>query len=99
MADRGLRVLAFAHRALPTGYVLADAEEDLVLTALVGFEDPPRPEVPSAVRRCREAGVKVVMVTGDHPHTALAIAREIGLVTSVAPRFLTGRRPRSHVGH
>ena len=50
------------------------------LTALVGFEDPPRPEVPAAVRRCRDAGIKVVMVTGDHPHTALAIAREIGLV-------------------
>ena len=64
--------------------------EDLVLTALVGFEDPPRPEVPSAVRRCRDAGIKVVMVTGDHPHTALAIAREIGLVTSAAPCLLTG---------
>ena len=83
-------MLAFAHRVLPTGYVLADAEDDLVLTALVGFEDPPRPEVPSAVRRCREAGVKVVMVTGDHPHTALAIAREIGLVTNAATRLLTG---------
>jgi magnesium-transporting ATPase (P-type) len=90
MADRGLRVLAFAHRVLPPGCVLPEAEEDLVLTGLVGFEDPPRPEVPSAVGRCREAGVKVVMVTGDHPHTALAIAREIGLVTSVAPRVLTG---------
>ena len=90
MADRGLRVLAFAHRVLPTGYVVADADQDLVLTALVGFEDPPRPEVPSAVRRCRAAGVKVVMVTGDHPHTALAIAREIGLVTNIAPRLLTG---------
>jgi magnesium-transporting ATPase (P-type) len=83
-------VLTFAHRVLPTGYVLADAECDLVLTALVGFEDPPRPEVPSAVRRCREAGVKVVMVTGDHPHTALAIAREIGLVTNAASQILTG---------
>ena len=90
MADRGLRVLAFAHRLLPSGYVLADADQDLVLTALVGFEDPPRPEVPSAVRRCRAAGVKVVMVTGDHPHTALAIGREIGLVTTVEPRLLTG---------
>ena len=90
MADRGLRVLGFAHRVLPTEYVLAEADADLVLTALVGFEDPPRPEVPSAVRRCRDAGVKVVMVTGDHPHTALAIAREVGLVTSAAPCLLTG---------
>ena len=49
MADRGLRVLALAYRALPANYVLADAEQDLVVTALVGFEDPPRPEVPAAV--------------------------------------------------
>ena len=90
MADRGLRVLALAYRVLPAGYVLADAEQDLVLTALVGFEDPPRPEVPAAVRRCREAGIKIVMVTGDHPHTALAVAREIGLVQSAAPTLLTG---------
>ena len=90
MADRGFRVLALAHRRLPDKYVLAEAEQDLVVTALVGFEDPPRPEVPSAVRRCREAGIKVVMVTGDHPHTALAIAREIGLVTHETPRLLTG---------
>ena len=90
MADRGLRVLALAYRVLPANYVLADAEQDLVVTALVGFEDPPRPEVPAAVRRCREAGIKIVMATGDHPHTALAVAREIGLVQSAAPTLLTG---------
>jgi magnesium-transporting ATPase (P-type) len=90
MADRGLRVLALAHRVLPTAYVLANADEDLVLTALVGFEDQPRPEVPLAVRRCREAGVKVIMVTGDHPHTALAVAREIGLVQGSEPSLMTG---------
>jgi magnesium-transporting ATPase (P-type) len=70
--------------------VLASAEQDLVLTALVGFEDPPRPEVPAAIRRCRGAGIKIVMVTGDHPHTALAVAREIGLVQGEAPALLTG---------
>ena len=90
MADRGLRVLACAYRILPVDYVLADAEQDLVVTALVGFEDPPRPEVPAAVRRCRDAGIKVIMVTGDHPRTAVAIAREIGLIRSAAPRVLTG---------
>ena len=90
MADRGLRVLALAYRALPANYVLADAEQDLVVTALVGFEDPPRPEVPAAVRRCREAGIKIVMATGDHPHTAVAVAREIGLVQGAAPTLLTG---------
>ncbi len=90
MADRGLRVLAFAYRVLPAGYVLADADEDLVLTALVGFEDPPRPEVPAAVRQCQDAGIRIVMVTGDHPHTALAVAREIGLVQGNSPRLMTG---------
>ena len=90
MADRGLRVLALGYRVLPAGCRLADAEQDLVVTALVGFEDPPRPEVPAAVRRCREAGITIVMVTGDHPHTALAVAREIGLVQSETPTLLTG---------
>jgi calcium-translocating P-type ATPase len=90
MADRGLRVLALAYRVLPADYVLADAEQGLVMTALIGFEDPPRPEVPAAVRRCREAGIKIIMVTGDHPHTAVAVAREIGLVQRTAPTVLTG---------
>jgi calcium-translocating P-type ATPase len=90
MGDRGLRVLAFSYRVLPSAYVLANAEEDLIVTALVGFEDPPRPEVPAAVRRCRDAGIKIIVVTGDHPHTALAIAREIGLVQGAAATILTG---------
>lgn len=51
-----------------------------MLSGLIGLYDPPRPEVPEAMARCRSAGIKVIMVTGDHPHTALAIAREIGLV-------------------
>lgn len=90
MADRGLRVLAFAYRVLSERYMLEEVEQDLVLTALVGFDDPPRPDVPSAIRRCREAGIKIVMVTGDHPHTAVAIAREVGLVTKDDSRVLTG---------
>ena len=89
MADRGWRVLAFAYRVLPPDYAIADVERELVLTGLVGFEDPPRPEVPAAVQRCRSAGVKIIMVTGDHPHTAVAVAREIGLVRG-APALLTG---------
>ncbi len=88
MARAGLRVLALAHRVLAEGEAAAEAA--LVLDGLVGLEDPPRPEVPEAVARCREAGVRVIMITGDHPDTALAIAREIGLVRGERPALLRG---------
>lgn len=57
---------------------------DVRRSRLVGLEDPPRAEVPAALERCRQAGINVVMVTGDHPETASAIARAIGLVRSDA---------------
>jgi magnesium-transporting ATPase (P-type) len=79
MAAAGLRVLAFASRALPAAAPRERWEEELVLAGLIGLEDPPRPEVPAAIEKCHAAGIKVIMVTGDHPHTARAIAREIGL--------------------
>lgn len=90
MATEGLRVLAFAYRPVSEGYDRLHLEEEMILTGLVGLSDPPRPEVPGAIRKCEEAGIKVIMVTGDHPHTASAIAREIGLVRSDAPRIITG---------
>lgn len=92
MAEKGLRVLAFAYRDLPEGITLDDAEEEMALVGLVGLEDPPRPEVADALRRCHDAGIKVIMVTGDHPHTAKAIAREIGLVHSNSPVVITGEQ-------
>ena len=92
LADRGLRVLAFAYRTVPTDYALADIEQDLILIALVGFEDPVRPEVPAAVRACRDAGIKTIMVTGDHPRTALSVARQAGLVSRADPRLITGAK-------
>ena len=88
MADSGLRVLAFAWRRLTPDE--APRENELVLSGLIGLKDPPRAEVPEAVARCRQAGVKVIMVTGDHPHTALAIARDIGLVRGERPTVLLG---------
>ena len=88
LADAGLRVLAFAYRRLESAAL--PKEEQMVLSGLVGLYDPPRPEVYEAIARCRTAGIKVVMVTGDHPHTALAIAREIGLVQGDNPRVILG---------
>lgn len=88
MAGQGLRVLTLAWKPLAADEKAA--ESDLLLCGLVGLEDPPRPEVPAAIARCHSAGVKVIMVTGDHPHTALAIAREIGLVRGTQPEVLIG---------
>jgi sodium/potassium-transporting ATPase subunit alpha len=92
MADRGLRVLALAWKPVAEG-TLAD-ECGLELCGLVALEDPLRPDVHDAVTRCLAAGVRVVMVTGDHPHTALALAREIGMVRGEAPQVLTGEQVR-----
>lgn len=92
MASVGLRVLGFAWRAVEPGYDRNQLEQDLILTGLAGLEDPPRPEVPEAIRKCHQAGIKVIMVTGDHPHTALAIARQIGLVQSNSPELITGEQ-------
>ena len=90
LAQRGLRVLAFARRDAPAEGDAASLEHDLVLSGLIALQDPPRPEVPDAVRRCRAAGIRTIMITGDHPTTALAIAREIGMVLGDAPSVVTG---------
>ena len=90
MAARGLRVLAFATRRLPADRAQASLQSELVFQGLVGLEDPPRARVPDAIRVCHEAGIKVIMVTGDHPRTAIAIAREVGLVRSSTPAVISG---------
>jgi magnesium-transporting ATPase (P-type) len=87
-------VLAFGYRVLAEAADRSRLEEDLTLLGLVGLEDPPRPEVPAAIRQCQTAGIKVIMVTGDHPQTAKAIAREIGLVHSHTPVLITGEQLR-----
>ena len=84
MAADGLRILALARRTLDDASVGAEAaERGLELLGLVGLEDPVRPEVPDAIERCRRAGIRVIMVTGDHPSTAAAVARKAGLRTDV----------------
>lgn len=94
MAAAGLRVLAMAYRVAPAGCPRNRLETDLVLAGLVGLEDPPRPEVPAAIARCHRGGIKVVMITGDHPETARAIGRQIGLIRSDSAVILTGAELR-----
>ncbi|HWI66484.1 MAG TPA: HAD-IC family P-type ATPase, partial [Symbiobacteriaceae bacterium] len=79
MAGRAYRVLATATRPLQDGQMPSNVEHQLIFLGLLGLMDPPRPEVPPALERCRRAGIKVLMLTGDHPRTAEAVAREIGL--------------------
>jgi Ca2+-transporting ATPase len=85
MAGRGLRVLAVA-RKRPASR--ADAEEGMTFLGLVGMSDPPRAEARATIETCRQAGIRVVMITGDHPLTAEAIARELGLLPG--GRVVTG---------
>jgi Ca2+-transporting ATPase len=81
MASGGLRVLAVAEKsnASPEGFGTA-----MTFLGLVGMVDPPRPEAKEAIQTCKRAGIKPVMITGDHPHTAEAIARELGLLETGA---------------
>lgn len=80
LSDEALRVLAFATRALPgVPDEGVDIERDLVLIGLVGMMDPPRPDVRQAVETCRTAGIRTVMITGDHASTARAIGRELDI--------------------
>ena len=88
LAERGLRVLATAQRpaAAVTDAAKSDeAEQGLELLGLIGLHDPPRPGVEHAVADCRASGVRLIMVTGDHPATAAAIARQVGLARTDAP--------------
>ena len=96
MAARALRVLALAYRDGLPAHVddvedYDDCERELVLAGLVGMIDPPREEVKAAVAKCQAAGIRVVMITGDHPATALAIARELKIARSPDDVALTGR--------
>ena len=82
LAARGLRVLAIAVRdagRVPVHVGADEAEQDLELLGLLALEDPPRAGIAASLAACRKAGMKVAMVTGDHPATAAAIAREVGL--------------------
>ncbi|MFZ5870574.1 MAG: cation-translocating P-type ATPase, partial [Actinomycetota bacterium] len=88
----GLRVLAVARRGVPPGWErrpAADLERDLELLGLLALEDPPRDDVAVAIGDCERAGIRIAMVTGDHPATAACIARQVGLLAPGGP-VLTG---------
>ena len=83
-ADRALRVLGLAfrvHDSVPESFEPEDLEKDLIFVGFVGMIDPCRPEVYDAIKECREAGIRPVMITGDHIDTAVAIARDLGIIT------------------
>ena len=96
LMDMGLRVLAFASKEVHNltssplegeggvGGHPEDIEKNMTFLGLIGLQDPPRPEVPEAIRKCHDAGVRIIMITGDGSRTAIAIARQIGLVQGTA---------------
>ncbi len=99
LAAQGLRVIAVAYRPLAIEEAtkesadedpLAHLEQNLILAGFIGIEDPVRPEVPQAVAKCHKAGIDVLMITGDHPATALAVAAKAGIVAVGETAHLTG---------
>ncbi|MBI4683584.1 MAG: cation-translocating P-type ATPase [Nitrospirae bacterium] len=94
MAADGLRVLGIAMRdwnALPDDMSPEHVEKSLTILGLVGIMDPPREEAKEAVSLCKTAGIKPVMITGDHPITAMAIARRLGIIEDGSKTVITGR--------
>lgn len=90
MAEKGLRVLAMAYKNLDEGDFSEErAENELVFIGLVGIIDPPRTEVIDAVAQCKSAGIDVIMITGDHKLTAMAVAKEIG-ISNTATKAMSG---------
>ena len=84
MADKALRVLAVAMRTydnMPESFEPADLENNLEFIGLVGMIDPVRPEVVDAIKECKSAGITAIMITGDHKDTAVAIAKQLGIIT------------------
>eukprot|EP00002_Diphylleia_rotans_P025318 TRINITY_DN4_c0_g1_i1.p1 TRINITY_DN4_c0_g1~~TRINITY_DN4_c0_g1_i1.p1 ORF type:complete len:1021 (-),score=231.41 TRINITY_DN4_c0_g1_i1:296-3358(-) len=104
LGSMGERVLGFAECVLPTkfndGFAYSDKDggnfptSDLCFVGLISLIDPPRPAVPDAISKCKTAGIKVIMVTGDHPITAKAIARQVGIITEDTVEDIAEREHR-----
>ena len=94
IAGQGLRALGFGFRlweSLPDRLDSGEVESNLVLIGIIGMMDPPRPEAAEAVAMCRSAGIRPVMITGDHPLTARVIANRIGIIDEDGKAVMTGR--------
>ena len=91
LAGEAYRVLAVAVRPWPQEPGGEEVEEDLIFLGLVGMVDPPREEVYEAVRLCHQAGIRPIMITGDFPDTALAIAAQLDIVPSTKAKVITGQ--------
>jgi magnesium-transporting ATPase (P-type) len=92
-ARSALRVLAVARRELPMKsgpYTAENVECDLTFLGLMAMMDPPRPEVEAAIKICRHAGIRIVMITGDYGLTAESLARRVGMLSTPNPRIITG---------
>lgn len=92
MADKALRVLAAAYReytSQPSDFAPEALESDLIFIGLTGMIDPVRPEVVASIKECKEAGIRPIMITGDHKDTAVAIAMELGIIEN-ASQAITG---------
>ncbi len=91
MADNALRVLACAykqHDSVPSDMSPEALENDLIFIGLTGMIDPVRPEVKAAIEECRQAGIRPIMITGDHKDTAVAIGRELGIITNASEAIM-----------
>jgi len=88
LADDGLRVLGFAYKKIGSKYSIPSVENEMTFVGLAAMMDPPRKETKNAIKLCKEAGIKIIMLTGDHPITAKSVASQIGLKGNV----ITGDR-------
>ncbi|WP_170302747.1 cation-translocating P-type ATPase [Chitinophaga oryziterrae] len=93
-ATSGLRVLGFAFRSMSDRQT--ELLNDLTFAGYIGFMDPPRQEVSQSIRLCREAGIRVIMITGDHPATAKNIALQLGITTTPGAAAMTGKQMRPY---
>jgi Ca2+-transporting ATPase len=89
LSAKGLKVLAGAYQVSEDTNL--EKAEDLIMVGLVGLQDPARPDVFDAIAECHHAGIRVIMVTGDHPETSRAIAKNIGLITDQHDRVIEGK--------